>query len=70
MFELPLFYYGKDILNFLGPPIMMAIALISFVIRMFGYVANEIYTELHFTFRAIARIDFWLNVDRQCEYCK
>ena len=37
MFELPLFYYGKDILNFLGPPTMMAIALISFVIRMFGY---------------------------------
>ena len=37
IFEVPIFYYGKEILNFLGPATMMIIAMVSFIIRMFGY---------------------------------
>ena len=37
LFELPIFYYGKSILKTMGPQVMMAIAMVAFLIRMFGY---------------------------------
>ena len=37
LFELPIFYYGKLVLKIMGPQVMMAIAMIAFLIRMFGY---------------------------------
>jgi MFS transporter, PPP family, 3-phenylpropionic acid transporter len=37
VFEIPIFYYGKEVLDYLGPSNMMIIAMVSFIIRMFGY---------------------------------
>lgn len=35
--EIPLFFYGKHILNWLSRDLMIAIALLAYVIRVFGY---------------------------------
>ena len=37
LLELPIFYHGQKILKNIGPQVMMAIALLAFLIRMFGY---------------------------------
>ncbi|KNC86604.1 hypothetical protein SARC_01234 [Sphaeroforma arctica JP610] len=37
LMELPIFYYGKYVLQRIGPQTMMTISMCAFIVRMFGY---------------------------------